>query len=80
MLTFGNTSDWVRNVLAAGGCLVRIGGTDYRLTPSEFRSAAEARPLVRAAFSPMFRGAFRMLGIRQFMLLKIAAPDLAGRP
>lgn len=79
-LTFGNTSDWVRNVLAAGGCLVRIGGTDYRLTQPEFRSAEQARPLVRAAFSPAFRGAFRMLGIRQFLLLKIADPALAGQP
>ncbi len=70
-LTFGNTSDWVRNVRAAGGCLIRLNGIEYPLTDPEFRSMAEARPLVRAAFNPMFRAVFVMLGIRQVMVLRV---------
>ena len=41
-LTFGNTSDWARNVRAAGGCSVRLNGTDYSLTQPEFLSAVDA--------------------------------------
>ena len=29
-LTFGNQSDWSRNVRAAGGCIIRLNGVDYR--------------------------------------------------
>lgn len=79
-LTFGNTSDWVKNVHAAGGCLVRLNGSDYPLTRPEFRTAAEARPLVRAGFGPAFRVAFRILGIRQFLVLSLAVPDQDGQP
>jgi hypothetical protein len=28
-LTFGNQSDWSRNVRAAGGCTIWINGPDY---------------------------------------------------
>jgi deazaflavin-dependent oxidoreductase (nitroreductase family) len=31
-LTFGNQSDWSRNVRAAAGCTVRLGGHTYRAT------------------------------------------------
>jgi hypothetical protein len=79
-LTFGNTSDWVRNVRAAGGCSIRLNGTDYSLTQPDFRSVAEAGPLVRAAFNPVFRAVFPMLGIRQFLVLAVAARDAGGRP
>jgi deazaflavin-dependent oxidoreductase (nitroreductase family) len=72
-LTFGNTSDWARNVQAAGSCSVRLNGTDYLLTQPEFRGTADARPLVRAAFNPVFRAAFPMLGIRQFLVLRVVS-------
>ena len=70
-LTFGNQSDWVRNVRAAGGCSMRIDGQDYDLTRPRFLTRQEARPQVAAAFSPMERAGIRMLGIRQFMCLDI---------
>lgn len=57
---------------AAGGCLIQLNGRAYSLTGPELRSAAEARPLVRAAFNPVFRAGFRILGIRQFMVLSLA--------
>jgi deazaflavin-dependent oxidoreductase (nitroreductase family) len=73
-LTFGNQSDWSRNVRAAGGCSIRLNGQDYDTTQPEFLSAQQAKPLVRAAFSPLERASFKMLGIRQFMRLHIR-PD-----
>jgi len=72
-LTFGNQSDWARNVRAAGGCSIRLNGRDYQASNPEFLSPQEARPLTRSAFSPLERASFRMLGIRQFMCLRISA-------
>jgi deazaflavin-dependent oxidoreductase (nitroreductase family) len=69
-LTFGNQSDWARNVRAAGGCTMRIDGRTYRATNPEFLTREEARPLLKAAFSPAQRLGVRMLGVRQFLSLK----------
>ena len=70
-LTFGNRSDWSRNVRAAGGCSIRMGGEDFIATAPRFLSPEQARPLVAAAFSPMERASFRLLGIKQFLALRI---------
>jgi deazaflavin-dependent oxidoreductase (nitroreductase family) len=71
-LTFGNQSDWVRNVRAAGGCRVVLGGRDYQAVKPEFVDRAAAAPLVRVTFSRMERAGFTMLGIRQFLRLRVA--------
>jgi deazaflavin-dependent oxidoreductase (nitroreductase family) len=71
-LTFGNQSDWSRNVRAAGGCSIRLNGVDYQAGHPQLADRAQAGDLVRAAFSPVERATFRMLGIRQFLLLKRA--------
>jgi len=71
-LTFGTESDWSRNVRATGGCSIRLGGTDYDAVAPEVLSAAEARPVVRSAYTAWQRGMFRMLGIKQFLLLRVA--------
>jgi len=60
-LTFGNQSDWSRNVRAAGGCSVRLNGRHYETAQPEFLSAQEAKPLVRSAFSPFERPASKYL-------------------
>jgi deazaflavin-dependent oxidoreductase (nitroreductase family) len=70
-LTFGNESDWARNVRAAGGCSIRLAGQDLAASRPEFRGIDEARPLVLAAFSALERAAFGMLGIRQFLILQV---------
>jgi hypothetical protein len=63
-------------VRAAGGCSLRLAGRDYVGTDPELLSRLAAKPLLAAAFSPMERASFRMLGIRQFMSLRIqAVPD-----
>jgi deazaflavin-dependent oxidoreductase (nitroreductase family) len=78
-LTFGNQSDWVRNVRSAGGGSIRIEGEDVVVTQPRFASRQDAMPLVRAAFGPMERAGFRMLGIKQVMILRAApAKHLPG--
>jgi deazaflavin-dependent oxidoreductase (nitroreductase family) len=72
-LTFGNGSDWARNVRAAGHCSVRLNGAVYHALAPQFLDAAHATPLIRAAFGPVERLMFRMLGIQQFMRLQLAA-------
>jgi deazaflavin-dependent oxidoreductase (nitroreductase family) len=71
-LTFGNQSDWVRNVVAAGRCSVRLDDKDYEATEPRLASRGEAGELLTAMFSPMERASFRMLGIRQFLRLRAA--------
>lgn len=71
-LTFGNQSDWVRNVRAAGGCRIRLNGADYHAVQPEFADVAEVSELIRSAYEPGMRAAFRVLGIRQVMLLRLA--------
>lgn len=71
-LTFGSKSDWSRNVRAAGGCEIRLNGTDYRAVQPALVDGERARDVIRAAFSPLERLMFRMLGIRQFLLLQRA--------
>jgi deazaflavin-dependent oxidoreductase (nitroreductase family) len=71
-LTFGNQSDWSRNVRAAGGCTIRLEGTEYRAVQPELADRDQAAPVIRAAFGPAERAMFRMLGIRQYLLLRRA--------
>lgn len=73
-LTFGSRADWVQNVWSAGGCSIRLRGRDYHATQPEFLTVADAGPLLRAAFSPMERASFRLLGIKQVVRLRITPP------
>jgi deazaflavin-dependent oxidoreductase (nitroreductase family) len=77
-LTFGNRSDWSRNVRAAGGCSIRLKGRDYAATEPKLLDVQDARPLIRAAFSPLERASFRLLGIRQ--VLSLQGVPAAARP
>jgi deazaflavin-dependent oxidoreductase (nitroreductase family) len=70
-LTFGNQSDWVRNVRAAGGCSIRLNGADYQAVRPEFAGIAEVSELIRSVYGPGMRAAFRVLGIKQVMLLHL---------
>jgi deazaflavin-dependent oxidoreductase (nitroreductase family) len=77
-LTFGNQSDWSRNVLAAGHCSLRLDGIDYDATAPTLLSPEEADPQVRAAFGRLERASIRMLGIRRFLRLSVV-PTVAPR-
>jgi deazaflavin-dependent oxidoreductase (nitroreductase family) len=65
-LTFGNQSDWVRNVRAAGGALIEVRRRAYKMGEPEFLDWPSARQTVRANF-PLARAGFRVLGIKQFI-------------
>ncbi|MGE2815573.1 nitroreductase family deazaflavin-dependent oxidoreductase [Mycobacterium heidelbergense] len=68
-LSFGNQSDWARNVRAAGRCDVQLGGRLYRATQPRFVDAEDAKPVVRQSFNAVNRVSFRLFGIRQYLLL-----------
>ena len=74
-LTFGNQSDWSRNVRAAAGCTVRLGGHTYRTTSPELVTWADDMALIASAFNPVLRAGFRSLGIRQIMRLHAELTD-----
>jgi deazaflavin-dependent oxidoreductase (nitroreductase family) len=68
-LTFGNQSDWVRNIAAAGRCAIRLDDQDYEATEPRFIGRDQAGELLKPMFSPIERASFRVLGIRQFLCL-----------
>jgi deazaflavin-dependent oxidoreductase (nitroreductase family) len=70
-LTFGNQSDWTRNVLAAGRCSLRLEGVDYTATAPALLSPQDAGPAVLAAFGRFERVSMRVLGIKQFLRLSV---------
>jgi deazaflavin-dependent oxidoreductase (nitroreductase family) len=76
-LTFGNQSDWAKNVRAAGGCSIRAGGRDYTADTPEFVDRRDAAALL-AVFGPVERAGFRLLGIRQYLRLHVVPAEQAG--
>jgi len=71
-LTYGPDTDWVKNVLAAGGCDLRTRGRVVRLTaPRLFHD--EARRQIR----PLERQVLRVIGAADFLSLT-TAPSASG--
>ncbi len=70
-LSFGNRSDWARNVRAAGYCVVQLRGRRYHAAQPRFVDAVAAKQPVREAFNAIERFGFKLLGVRQFLLLRI---------
>jgi deazaflavin-dependent oxidoreductase (nitroreductase family) len=67
-LTYGPDVAWLKNVLAAGGCRVRIEGHWLRLTqPRRFRDPR------RRAVPPIVRVPLRVLGVDEFVELRRAS-------
>jgi deazaflavin-dependent oxidoreductase (nitroreductase family) len=54
-LPYGPERDWVRNVLAAGGCALRRGGRRFDLADPRMLDAAGAAPLLPPALRPALR-------------------------
>ena len=66
-LTYGPDADWVKNVLAAGGCELRTRGRVKSLTaPRLFHD--ETRRHIR----PLERRVLGLIGVADFLSLKIA--------
>ena len=72
-LTYGPDTDWVKNVLAAGGCELRTGGRVVRLTaPRLFHD--ETRRDIR----PLERQVLRVIGVADFLSLTTAPAVTPG--
>ena len=64
-LTYGPDTDWVKNVLAAGGCELRTRGRVIRLvSPRLFHDEA------RGGIRPLERQVLRVIGVADFLSLK----------
>ena len=72
-MAFGERADWVRNVLAAGGCVLEWEGIRYRLVDPEVVDL----PGVRSAFSPIERALLPVFGAKQFVRLRHAPTSSA---
>lgn len=64
-LTYGRDSQWVRNVIAAGGCEVETRGEQIRLVDPQIRRDPR-RSLVPAAVRPILR----LVDVTEFMILR----------
>jgi deazaflavin-dependent oxidoreductase (nitroreductase family) len=66
-LTYGPDTDWVRNVLAAGGCELRTRGRTVRLvSPRLYHDEG------RRGIRPFERQVLRVLNVAEFLALKPA--------
>jgi deazaflavin-dependent oxidoreductase (nitroreductase family) len=74
-LTFGNQSDWCRNVRAAGGATIRSQGHDYHVIEPELLDTKAARTEIRSTFNLSDRVFIRLMGITQVMRLRLAPDD-----
>ena len=59
-----------RDIRAAGGWEIRVDGVDYRADRPRFAGGLEATAVVRQGFGPVERAMFRVLGFRQYLLLR----------
>lgn len=75
-LTYGADTDWVKNVLAAGGCELRTRGRVIRLaSPRLFHDEA------RRGIRPLERQVLQVIGVADFLSLKTAPAEPAtGQP
>lgn len=66
-LTYGRESEWVKNVLAAGGCELQTRGRRYHLSDPNI-----VHDPTRKTFPPPVRIILGIVGANDFMQLKIA--------
>jgi deazaflavin-dependent oxidoreductase (nitroreductase family) len=73
-LTYGPDTDWVKNVLAAGGCELQTRGRTIRLlSPHLYHDES------RRGIRPVERQILRILGVADFLSLK-TAPVASATP
>ena len=66
-LTYGDTVNWYRNVVAAGGCVVVFHGKKYRVSAIEPYDAETGR----AAYPAPARAVLKLTGRKEFRLLRV---------
>ncbi len=64
-LTYGADSDWVHNVVAAGGCRLRTRGRTVEVTEPRVVRGSGGRQLVPR----VLRGPLRVMAVAEFLLL-----------
>jgi deazaflavin-dependent oxidoreductase (nitroreductase family) len=74
-LTYGRESEWVKNVLAAGGCKLETRGVVYQLSAPTILQDPARQPF------PLFvRMVLRLIGANDFMQLSIpSAPGVSSK-
>lgn len=72
-LTYGTGTDWVKNVLAAGGCELRTRGKVVQLTAPRLFHDEERRDI-----RPLERQMLRVLGVADFLSLTTTPADGQG--
>ena len=71
-VTYGPDTDWVKNVLAAGGCELRTRGRAIQLgSPRLFRDES------RSGIGPVERQVLRILDVADFLSLALASASTA---
>lgn len=73
-LTYGPDTDWVKNVMAAGGCTIRHRGTDFTLTDPRFITTEEGMAHVPASV----RVLLRLLDVTEFLWMSGSAGHVSG--
>jgi len=68
-LTYGEDVQWVRNVIAAGGCDIRTRGRDLHLVRPRVERDPAARPMPR-----LVRPFLRLMRVDRFLWLDITPP------
>ena len=68
-LTYGPDTDWVRNVLAAGGCQLETRGHVVRLVAPRLYHDEQRRGI-----RPFERQVLRLLGVADFLTLQTGPP------
>jgi deazaflavin-dependent oxidoreductase (nitroreductase family) len=63
---FGERTQWVRNIQAAGGATLRSKGADHRIADPEVIDAAEAMP----SFGRVERAGIKAFGLQQFVRVR----------
>jgi deazaflavin-dependent oxidoreductase (nitroreductase family) len=65
-LTYGDQTEWIKNVVAAGGCELRTGGRSYAMgAPRVYRDES------RSGIRPFERQVLRLIGASDFLSLTI---------
>ena len=70
-LTFGERSDWVRNVLEAGDCSIRFKSVDYPATDPVVLVGPQVQVVARRTFKLYERMFIKMARVKK--LLKLSA-------
>jgi deazaflavin-dependent oxidoreductase (nitroreductase family) len=71
-LTYGPDARWCLNVLAAGGCRMRLHGREL--------AAVRPRVIGRAALPASLARLYRPIGMRDFLELAVASPSATDGP